>query len=114
VVLAGDASGSVDAITGEGMCLAFRQALALAEILKTGKLRRYKRAHGITMKRPQMMAELMLPLDRDGRLRRRALAGLAEQASIFESLLAVHVGALRFRDLWSRDLLKFGHAFLAA
>ena len=32
-VLIGDASGSVDAITGEGMGLAFRQALALADAL---------------------------------------------------------------------------------
>ncbi len=31
VALLGDASGSVDAITGDGMCLAFGQALALAE-----------------------------------------------------------------------------------
>jgi len=38
VALAGDASGSVDAITGEGLCLSFRHALALADALSKGKL----------------------------------------------------------------------------
>ena len=34
VALIGDASGTVDAITGEGLCLAFSQAMVLAECLE--------------------------------------------------------------------------------
>lgn len=114
VVLVGDASGSVDAITGEGMCLGFRQALALAAALKRGDLREYERLHKKLMKRPQTMASLMLTLARSGRFQRRALAALAQYPEVFESLLAVHVGASSFFDLWSWQLLHFGRAFLAA
>lgn len=114
VVLIGDASGSVDAITGEGMCLAFNQALALAEALKADDLGAYRRAHRTLMQRPQTMASLMLLLERNGGLQRRALAGLAQHPEIFESLLSIHVGVGRFRDLLSWPLLGFGRAFLAA
>jgi menaquinone-9 beta-reductase len=92
-VLIGDASGSVDAITGEGMGLAFRQALALAEALLAGNLDQYQAAHRRLARRPALMAQLMLTLDRFPRLRPRVLQGLAFQPAIFERLLAVHVGA---------------------
>jgi menaquinone-9 beta-reductase len=114
VVLIGDASGSVDAITGEGMLLGFRQALALARALKADDLREYERQHRTLMKRPQTMASLMLMLERDGGLQRRALAGLAKEPEIFESLLAIHLGTSQVRDLWSWRLLNFGRGFLAA
>jgi menaquinone-9 beta-reductase len=39
-LLIGDASGSVDAITGEGLTLAFRQAVALRDCLCGGDLNR--------------------------------------------------------------------------
>jgi len=41
IALAGDASGSVDAITGEGLCLSFRQAIALADSLEKARLEGY-------------------------------------------------------------------------
>ncbi len=114
VVIVGDASGSVDAITGEGMCLAFHHAMALADALGAGDLRLYERAHRKLMQRPRGMAALLLALERNGGLRRRALAGLAQRPEIFESLLAIHVGAAQVRDLWPLPLLGFGRAFLAA
>lgn len=114
VALIGDASGSVDAITGEGMCLAFHQAVALVDGLKSGDLRRYQRAHRALMQRPLQMASLMLTLERNDGLQRRALAGLAQHPEIFELLLAIHMGAARFRDLWSLRLFDFGRAFLSA
>lgn len=42
VALIGDASGTVDAITGAGLCLAFRQAAALAEGAAAGDLSLYR------------------------------------------------------------------------
>jgi menaquinone-9 beta-reductase len=41
VALVGDASGSVDAIAGEGLELSFKQAVAFAQSLRTGDPRRY-------------------------------------------------------------------------
>jgi 2-polyprenyl-6-methoxyphenol hydroxylase-like FAD-dependent oxidoreductase len=114
VVLIGDASGSVDAITGEGMCLGFNQALALAQALKAGNIRQYQLQHRALMKHRQTMAALMLMLERNGGLQRRALAGLAQHPKVFESLLAVHVGASSFAGLRSWRLVDFGWAFLTA
>ena len=85
--------GSVDAITGEGMGLAFRQAVALADALVADNLEQYQTAHRRMARRPAFMAQLMLTLDRFPRLRPRVLRTFAAQPVIFERLLAVHVGA---------------------
>ncbi len=94
VALIGDASGSVDAITGEGLCLSFRQSQLLAAAIAKGNLAEYERAHPRLATRPNLMAEMMLLLDRSEWLRNRALAALASKPAIFERLLAMHVGAL--------------------
>ena len=92
-VLIGDASGSVDAIAGEGMSLSFHQSLALADALVDDDLEAYQEAHRRLMRRPALMAGLMLSLDRFPWLRPLALRGMAFQPVVFEKLLAVHVGA---------------------
>ena len=92
-VLIGDASGSVDAITGEGISLAFRQALMLADALESGDLRTYQAGHRRLMRRPTYMAQLMLLLDRFPRARPHVLRLFAAEPVIFERLLAVHAGA---------------------
>jgi len=92
-VLIGDASGSVDAITGEGMSLAFRQALALADALVTGDLELYQKVHRQMARRPAFMAQMMLLLDRFPYLRPHVLRLFDAQPVIFERLLAVHAGA---------------------
>ena len=91
-VLIGDASGSVDAITGEGMSLSFRQALILADALASGDLRKYQRAHRRMARRPAFMAQLMLLLDRFPHVRPHVLRIFEAQPLIFERLLAVHAG----------------------
>src|SRR5436853_4454391 len=92
IALAGDASGSVDAITGEGLCLSFHQAMALAEALEKGNLLSYQRAHRRLRRRPNTTGRLLLLLDRYPRLRRRALGGLAADPALFARLVAVHLG----------------------
>jgi flavin-dependent dehydrogenase len=91
VALTGDASGSVDAITGEGMCLSFRQAEVLAKALAEGNLDTYNRAHPRLSLRPNLMAKAMLLLDRGPAVRRWALGTMSAQPWIFRKLLAVHV-----------------------
>jgi flavin-dependent dehydrogenase len=92
-VLVGDASGSVDAITGEGLSLSFHQALALAQALASGNLGAYQSAHRRLARRPAWMATCMLSLDRFPWLRPPALRAMAFEPAIFAKLLAVHVGA---------------------
>ena len=93
VALVGDASGSADAITGEGMGLAFRQALLLAECLERGDLARYNRKHSETLCLPQAMARVLLSMDRWKAVRRRALGMLAREPELFTHMLGVHLGA---------------------
>ena len=71
VALIGDASGSVDAISGEGLCLGFHQALTLADAIERKDAAHYEMAHQRLSRRPRMMADLMLTMDRYPRLRRR-------------------------------------------
>jgi len=95
VALIGDASGSVDAISGEGLCLGFHQALALADAMERGNLKLYESAHRRLSVRPRFMADFMLTMDRSPWVRRRALPALASHPDLFGGLLAMHVGAAR-------------------
>jgi menaquinone-9 beta-reductase len=92
VALVGDASGGVDAITGEGLRLAFRQAQALAEAMYAGDLCGYGRAHRKLVNRPLQMSKVMLQLGRHDRLRSRIFRVLSSKPELFARLLAVHVG----------------------
>jgi flavin-dependent dehydrogenase len=104
VALVGDASGSVDAITGEGLCLLFQQAVALASALEAGDLSFYQAAHRRIGKRPELMAALMLMLGGGGRLRRRAMRAFEGHPRLFARMLAMHVGALSPLDSLTNGL----------
>ncbi len=93
VALAGDASGSVDAIAGEGICLGLQQALALADALADGNLASYQAEHRRILRRPTFMAHSMLLMEHRAGLRRRALGALSGSPHIFAGMLAMHVGA---------------------
>ena len=95
VVLIGDASGSVDAITGEGLSLGFRQASLLANSLFSDDVTAYEYGHRTLARRPRLMGDLMLTLDRSRWLRVRALRALAARPALFAGLLAMHTGESR-------------------
>ncbi len=97
-VLVGDASGGVDAITGEGLCLAFRQAALLGECLASGDLTRYQRGHRRLLRRPALMARLMLFMAKHPHLRRRTLQVFQSSPCSFAGMLAMHVGEGSTRD----------------
>jgi flavin-dependent dehydrogenase len=113
VALTGDASGSVDAITGEGLRLSFRHAIALAAALHEGKLERYQRAHRRLAKRPNAMGRLLLLLDRFPSLRKRALRGLAGDPKLFTQLLEAHLGE-DSPGFLAATSLRLGWQFLTA
>ena len=109
VVLIGDAAGTVDALTGEGLRLAFSQAVALAECMKTGDLTTYQEIQDRLTLRPQLMARLMLTLDERPRLQHRTLRVFQKYPQVFRRLLALHVGALPPRELvWDGLTLGWG------
>jgi len=113
VALIGDASGTVDAITGEGLGLSFRQAIVLAECFASGSLSGYNAAHRRLALRPLLMARLMLTLDGRPWMQERTLQAFRERPEIFRRLLALHVGSLSPLDL-ALDGLSLGWGMLTA
>ena len=93
VVLVGDASAGVDAITGEGLCLAFRQSALLAGCLADNDLARYQAEHRKLVRRPALMARLMLLMASHDLLRERTMRVFASRPRSFARILAMHVGA---------------------
>ncbi len=91
VALVGDASGSVDVITGDGLGLGFQQAIALARAMETGSLHHYEKAHRKLAWKPRLMANLLLTLEAHPTVRHLALATMAACPQVFASLLATHV-----------------------
>jgi flavin-dependent dehydrogenase len=114
IALVGEASGSVDAITGEGMSLGFQQAAALVKAMKSGSLQEYQRAHRQIGANARWMAQLMLLLGTGPRLRRRALTALSSRPELFAQMLRVHVGEARMRDFGVNRALSLGWAMLRA
>lgn len=100
VALIGDASGSVDAVTGEGVSLAFRQAVALGDALAARDLTRYDADHRRLHRAPRRMARLLLLMDSHDRFRRRMLRALSAQPDAFGHLLAAHIGDGAPAALW--------------
>jgi flavin-dependent dehydrogenase len=92
VALIGEASGCVDAITGEGMTLLFRQALALGAALRTGDLEPYQQEHRRILRRARFMSRMLLLLSEHPRWRSQVFRGFAAQPRVFESLLGMHIG----------------------
>jgi len=103
VALIGDASGGVDAITGDGICLSLHQAFALASALKTSDLHFYQKAHRRLSRIPTFIGFHLLSMDGRPWLRRRALSTLSANPKLFGRLLSAHIGEA---SLW--DCVKTG------
>jgi 2-polyprenyl-6-methoxyphenol hydroxylase-like FAD-dependent oxidoreductase len=113
VALIGDASGTVDAITGEGLGLAFSQAAALADCFVSGNLAPYQSAHRRLALRPLLMARLMLTLDGRPGFQQRTLQAFHRRPEVFRRLLALHIGTLSPFHL-ALDGLTLGWGLLTA
>lgn len=98
IALVGDAAGYLDAITGEGLSLAFHQAAALVGAVSAaggaGDLARYARAHRRLRRLPEGLIRVILAVERRPRLRRRAIRALAADPELFGRILGVHARAL--------------------
>ncbi len=103
-VLVGDASGSVDAITGEGLCLTFRQAALLGDCLASGDLARYQKGHRTMIRRPALMARMMLFMAKHSYLRQRTMNVFQSRPRSFAAMLAMHVGEGSARDYVSNGI----------
>jgi flavin-dependent dehydrogenase len=92
IALIGDASGSVDAVTGEGMALCFRQAAALSVALCANDLALYQQAHRRIQRLPTLMSRTLLLMDRSPLLRDTVLRTFQRTPWLFKRLLQIHIG----------------------
>lgn len=94
VALVGDAAGYLDALTGEGLGIAFRTATLLGEELPAwldgdpAAPRRYAARHAALLRRHVVATEALLWLARRPLLRRAAIRGLAAFPRAFDAALA--------------------------
>ena len=114
IALLGEASGSVDAVTGEGLSTAFRQAKAFVDAVKKGDLSHYEAAHRRIMRRPRAMARLLLMMDRNPAIRRRLLRALSSDPGVFSRLLEIHTGMLSPVEFGLQGALSLGWGLVTA
>ena len=92
VLLVGDASGYVDAITGEGLALGFRQAEAAIHAIASGKPGAYPRAHHNLVRRPFFLTRRLCWVAQHPRFRQRLLGGFAKDPVLFSRSLDLMEG----------------------
>ena len=114
IALIGDASGTVDAVTGHGLSLSFEQAEQLSDALKNGDLSRYEAAHRKIAAVPIAMTRLMLLMERSDWIRRRALRLLQNTPGLFAKLLAIHSGTEPLSSVGLTEIADLGWKFLWA
>lgn len=108
IALTGDASGSADAITGEGIGLSFRHALLLAEAIAADNLEIYEAGHPVIQRMPHLMSRVMLRMDAWPWMRERVMRLLSGQPQLFAHLLALHLGERSLGDFLLRDAPALG------
>lgn len=112
VALIGDASGTVDALTGHGLSLSFQQAIPLAEAMSRGDLALYRDAHERISSVPALMTRLMLLMSASDWIRRRTICLFRNSPGIFSKMLEIHTEAAPLSSLGFGDLAHFGWQFL--
>jgi len=112
LALVGDASGYLDAITGEGLALSFRQAVALVDAIAAGDLERYVVAHRRIVRYPNAITRLLLLAERRPWLRQRVMRSLAADRSLMSRFLALKMRIGGPRVFGSGGLLPLAAAAL--
>jgi flavin-dependent dehydrogenase len=113
LALLGDASGSLDAITGEGLTLAFHQAHALVAAIQAGDLESYAVAHRQLRRGARFVTSLILFAERRPRLRRRMVRALAADPSLFSRFLEIQVNRLPLSNLGVGGVFRLARHLMA-
>ena len=112
VALVGDAAGYRDAITGEGLSLAFHEAHSLAESIDAGRLDLYARDLRRLSRLPFLLIRLLLEVERRPWLRQRLIRTLATEPGLFARLLAIHARQAPVRSVGPRGALQLARVLL--
>jgi flavin-dependent dehydrogenase len=108
LLLVGDASGYLDAITGEGLSLAFASAAALVDATAGEDAAAYPAAWARIRRRHLLLTRVVLVLAHHPSLRRRVMRALRASPDSFRAFLALNTGAWG----WGRALPGVGRLAL--
>ena len=123
VALVGDASGYLDAITGEGISLALAQVQALYDSIgpwmlsndrvpTATELQGYSRRISGMVRQHQLITHLVLFLSRKPRLAARAIKGLGRQPELFRWLLSANMGAASATSIPKLEIMRLATALV--
>jgi menaquinone-9 beta-reductase len=93
VALVGDAGCTLDAVSGQGLSLAFQQSHLLASALSEGRLSAYQSAHHRLTLTAIRITRLLLAMNASAALRRKVLRLFAMRPNLFANLISVHTQA---------------------
>jgi len=102
VALVGDAAGSLDPISGEGLSVSFHEAGAVVDAMVAGDLHRYRWAQRSLRRIPTILTGLLSFMARHPVVRRRVIRALATSDTLFGRTLAIGSRQLAAR-LTGRD-----------
>lgn len=114
VALVGDASCMVDAVSGQGLSLAFQQALHLAEALAREDLALYESAHRRLTQNAMRMTRLLLLMNASPVLRRKVLRLFASRPAFFAKMISIHTGSSESDALDAAQIVNLGWRVLFA
>ena len=114
VALVGDASCTIDGIAGQGLSLAFQEALHLAEAFAREDLSYYKSAHRRITRTAFRMTQLLLLMDRSTWIRRKTLRLFANNPAFFSKLISIHTGESSPEVLGMGEMFNLGWRVLCA
>ena len=123
VGLVGDASGYLDAITGEGISLALAQVQMLYDsvgpwmlshdsVPTARELQGYSRCVSRMIRRHQLITRLVLFLSRNPGLAERAIKGLRRQPELFCWLLSANMGAVSVASFPKLQMMRLATALV--
>ena len=108
VALVGDASGTVDGIAGQGLSLAFQQAIHLADALAQENLSVYAVAHAGISRTPVRITRLLLVMNACSALRRKVLRLFAAKPALFAKMISIHTSASSRDALSAAEVMNLG------
>lgn len=114
LILVGDSAGFLDPITGEGMTLALKSAMAMVPVVNAafdqgdfsrGLLDRYAAERERAVRDVLKLTQMMLEVVRFPWLADRAIRRLSRDTELFQRFLGIAAGSGRYGDITLRDRL---------
>jgi menaquinone-9 beta-reductase len=114
IALVGDASCTVDGIAGQGLTLAFLEAISLAESLSRSDLASYAAEHHRITQNARRMTGLLLLMSRSRWIRRRIFRLFSSRPEVFSRMTALHSGPPSVHHLGIREVFYLTLEMLGA